>query len=117
MDLKFTDEQNMFRDMTRDLCRDYSTMAVVRKMENDPLGIPELWGQMQQTGLTGVLVPEEFGGMGLGMMDCAVIYEELGRTLAPTPHFSSSVMSALVLGKAGSQAQKQEVLTAMDGTR
>lgn len=113
MDLKFTDEQNMFRDMTRDLCRDYSTMAVVRKMENDPLGIPELWGQMQQTGLTGVLVPEDFGGMGLGMVDCAVIYEELGRTLAPTPHFSSSVMSALVLAKAGSPAQQKEVLTAI----
>lgn len=113
MDLKFTDEQNMFRDMTRDLCRDYSTMAVVRKMENDPLGIPELWGQMQQTGLTGVLVPEDFGGMGLGMVDCAVIYEELGRTLAPTPHFSSSVMSALALAKAGSPAQQKEVLTAI----
>ena len=111
MDLKFTDEQNMFRDMTRDLCADYSTMAVVRKMENDPLGIPELWEKMQETGLTGVLVPEEFGGMGLGMLDCAVIYEELGRTLAPTPHFSTSVMSALVLGKAGSTAQKQDILT------
>ncbi len=113
MDLKFTDEQNMFRDMTRDLCRDYSRMAVVSKMENDPLGIPELWGQMQETGLTGVLVPEDFGGMGLGMVDCAVIYEELGRTLAPTPHFSSSVMSALVLASAGSPVQQKEVLTAI----
>ena len=50
MDLKFTDEQNMFRDMTRDLCADYSTMAVVRKMENDPLGIPELWGRCSRPG-------------------------------------------------------------------
>lgn len=114
MDLKFTDEQNMFRDMTRDLCRDYSTMAVVRKMENDPLGIPaELWGQMQQTGLLGVLVPEESGGMGLGMLDCAVIYEELGRTLAPTPHFSSSVMSTLAIRQAGSDEQKAAILPAI----
>ena len=56
MDLKFTEEQNMLRDMTRDLCRDYSGADIVRKMENDPLGVPaELWQQMQQTGLLGIL--------------------------------------------------------------
>ena len=84
MDLKFTEEQNMLRDMTRDLCRDYSGADVVRKMENDPRGVPaELWQQMQQTGLLGILLPEEHGGLGLNMLDCVVIYEELGRALAP----------------------------------
>lgn len=111
MDLKFTDEQNMFRDMTRNLCADYSSVAVVRKMEDDPLGVPaELWEQMKETGLLGILVPEEFGGMGLNMLDCAVIFEEMGRTLTPGPFFSSSVMSTLVLAKAGSLEQKQAVL-------
>ncbi|SMB22683.1 Acyl-CoA dehydrogenase domain protein [Sterolibacterium denitrificans] len=111
MDLKFTDEQNMFRDMTRNLCADYSGMDVVRKMEDDPVGLPtELWAQMQETGLLGILVPEEFGGMGLNMLDCAVILEEMGRTLTPGPFFSSSVMAALALTRAGSAEQKQALL-------
>lgn len=111
MDLKFTDEQNMFRDMTRSLCADYSGVDVVRKMENDPVGLPtELWAQMKETGLTGILVPEEFGGMGLNMLDCAVIFEEMGRTLTPGPFFSTAVMAALALNRAASAEQKQALL-------
>ncbi len=114
MDLKFTDEQNMFRDMTRNLCADHCGVDVVRKMEDDPLGVPAaLWKQMQETGLLGILVPEEFGGMGLNMLDCAVIFEEMGRTLTPGPFFSTAVMSALALTKAGSAAQKQALLPAI----
>ena len=111
MDLKFTEEQNMLRDMTRDLCRDYCGADVVRKMENDPRGVPaELWQQMQQTGLLGILLPEEHGGLGLNMLDCVVIYEELGRALAPGPYFASSVMCANVIKKAGSDEQRQALL-------
>lgn len=111
MDLKFTDEQNMLRDMTRDLCRDYSSPDVVRKMENDSVGVPaDLWQQMAQTGLLGILLPEEHGGLGLNMLDCAVIYEELGRTLTPGPYFPSSVMCANAIKKGGSDEQKRMLL-------
>lgn len=114
MDLKFTEEQNMLRDMTRDLCRDYSGADIVRKMENDPLGVPaELWQQMQQTGLLGILLPEAQGGLGLNMLDCAVIYEELGRTLAPGPHFPSSVMCANAIKKVGTDEQQRALLPAI----
>ncbi len=114
MDLKFTEEQNMLRDMTRDLCRDYSGADVVRKMENDPLGVPaELWQQMRKTGLLGILLPEEQGGLGLNMLDCAVIYEELGRTLTPGPHFPSSIMCANAIKKAGTDEQRQTLLPAI----
>jgi alkylation response protein AidB-like acyl-CoA dehydrogenase len=111
MDLKFTDEQNMLRDTARNLCRDCSNPEVVRKMENDPLGVPtELWRQMQETGLLGVLLPEDLGGLGLNMLDCAVIYEEFGRTLAPGPYFSSSVMSLSAIKHGATDAQKKEWL-------
>ena len=104
MDLKFTDEQNMLRDMTRNLCADHSSVALVRQMENDPLGLPTaLWQQMQQTGLTGIRVPEQYGGMGMGLLDAAVVFEQLGRHLAPGPLFDSAIISAgaLVRGGAG----------------
>ena len=111
MDLKFTDEQNMLRDMTRDLCSDYSDVAVVRKMENDPIGIPtELWAQMQGTGLLGMRIPEAHGGMGLSLLDCAVIYEQLGRFLAPGPYFDSTVMSAGALVHSGDASWQAKLL-------
>jgi alkylation response protein AidB-like acyl-CoA dehydrogenase len=101
----------MLRDTARNLCRDCSNPEVVRKMENDPLGVPtELWRQMQETGLLGVLLPEDLGGLGLNMLDCAVIYEEFGRTLAPGPYFSSSVMSLSAIKHGATDAQKKEWL-------
>jgi len=102
MDLKFTDEQNMLRDMTRNLCSDHSSVALVRQMENDPIGLPTaLWQQMQQTGLTGIRVPEPYGGMGMGLLDAAVVFMELGRHLAPGPLFASAIVSAGALTRGG----------------
>jgi len=114
MNLQFTDEQNMLRDMTHNLCADYSGTDVVRKMENDPLGVPEaLWGQMRDTGLLGMAIREEDGGMGLNMLDCAVIYEQLGRHLAPGPYFASTIMAAGVLRHAGEAADRRALLGAI----
>lgn len=102
MDLKFTDEQRMLRETTRDLCVSHCGVDVVRKMENDPLGVPQaLWQNMQEMGLLGILLPQDLGGMGLNMLDCAVIYEEFGRALVPGPHFGSAVMSVLAIRHAG----------------
>ena len=114
MDLKFTDEQDMLRETTQALCRDASGMDVVRQMENDPIGIPEkLWTGMREAGLTGIFVPEEYGGTGLDLLSCVVIYEELGRALAPGPHFGSAVMSVLAVREAGSAAQKSALRICM----
>ncbi|MCB1676245.1 MAG: acyl-CoA/acyl-ACP dehydrogenase [Halioglobus sp.] len=114
MDLKFTEEQIILRDMVKSLCEDYSTMETVRAVEKDPVGIPtELWQQMRETGLLGMMLPEEHGGMGLGMLDCAVIFQELGAGLAPGPYFDSAVMAVNVLKLAGSDAQKKDLLPAI----
>lgn len=114
MDLKFTEEQQMLRETTQALCRDASGVAVVRQMENDPIGVPEpLWSRMREAGLTGILVPEEHEGLGLDLLSCAVIYEELGRALAPGPHFGSAVMSVLALREGASEAQKKALLPAL----
>ncbi|MBV6424029.1 MAG: Acryloyl-CoA reductase (NADH) [Steroidobacteraceae bacterium] len=111
MDLKFTDEQRMLRETTRDLCVASCGMDVVRKVENDPSGVPQaLWQNMKEMGLTGILVPQEFDGMGLAMLDCAVIYEEFGRALVPGPHFPSAVVSVLAIRRAGDAAQQKALL-------
>ena len=114
MDLNFTEEQKLLRDMVRNLCEEHSSTRVVRDMENDPLGVPPgLWTQMKDTGLLAMMLPEAYGGIGLDMLDRAVIYHEFGRALAPGPHFASSVMGALAIEKGGSQAQKDALLTAI----
>jgi alkylation response protein AidB-like acyl-CoA dehydrogenase len=108
MDLDFSEEQEMLRDMTRGMLAEYCPIDVVRKMEDDPKGYPDaLWKQLGELGLVGMLLPESHGGSGQSILEAAIVYEELGRALAPTPHFVSAVLSAGALLAAGGEEQKQ----------
>ncbi len=111
MDLDFTDEQNMLREMIRGVCGAYASRETVRAMEDDPIGYPpELWKQMAELDLIGLMLPSEFGGSEMTAIEGAILYHELGRALAPTPHFVSAVMAAGVLLRAGSADQQHEWL-------
>ena len=103
MDLDFTEEQQMLREMVRGVCAEYAPLDVVRAMEDDPTGYPEeFWKQLGELDLLGLTIPEEYGGSGQTALEGAIVYAELGRSLAPSPHFVSSVMSAGALALAGS---------------
>ena len=83
-------------------------------MEDDPAGYPPaLWAQLGELDLIGLLLPEEYGGSSMSLIEGVALYEELGRALAPTPHFVSAVMSGGVLAEAGSEAQKERWLRAV----
>jgi len=111
MDLDFTEEHEMLRDMVRGVCAEYSPLEVVRECENDERGYPKaLWEQLVELGLVGILIPEEYGGQGQTLLEAAIVYEEFGRSLAPVPHFHSAVLSGGALAIAGSEAQKKEWL-------
>ena len=111
MDLEFTEEQNMLRDLVRGICSAYSSAEAVRAIEDDPTGYPaELWKQLADVDLIGLMLPPEYGGSGMSALEGAILYEELGRSLAPTPHFVSAVMSAGVLLRAGSDEQRSSFL-------
>lgn len=111
MDMDFTPEQDLLRESVRRACARHAGLDVVRKMENDPVGYPPaLWQQLGELGLLGLTIPEKWGGSGMSLLDGAVVYEELGRALAPSPHFVSSVMAGAVLTDAGSDAQREEWL-------
>src|SRR5258708_505473 len=80
-------------------------------MEDDPVGYPTaLWTQLGELDLIGLLLPEAYGGSGMSLVEGVALYEELGRVLAPTPHFVSAVMSGGVLAAAGNDAQKEQWL-------
>jgi alkylation response protein AidB-like acyl-CoA dehydrogenase len=111
MDLEFTEEQELLRETVRGLCERHVPVSVVRAMEDDPVGYPEVfWKQLGELGLTGLLLPERYGGAGQTALEGAILYEEIGRALAPSPHFASAVMSAGALLRAGSDGQKDEWL-------
>jgi alkylation response protein AidB-like acyl-CoA dehydrogenase len=111
MDLDWTEEQVVLRDMVRGVCAQYAPLEVVRQVEDDATGYPaELWKQLGELGLTGLLIPEEYGGSAQSALEAAIVYEEFGRSLAPSPHFVSAVISAGLLLAGGSEEQKRSWL-------
>jgi alkylation response protein AidB-like acyl-CoA dehydrogenase len=111
MDLDFTDEQEMLRETVRGVCEKHASLAVVREVEDDPVGLPDsFWTQLADLGLLGLTIPEEYDGSAMSMLDAAVVYEEFGRALAPSPHFVSSVLCGGVLEHAGDDMQRGQWL-------
>jgi alkylation response protein AidB-like acyl-CoA dehydrogenase len=111
MDLDFTQEQQVLREMVRGVVSEHAPLAVVRKLEDDPTGYsPAFWKQLAEVGVLGVLVPEEYGGAAQSLLEAAIVYEELGRGLAPSPHLPSSIVGGGILQAAGSEAQRREWL-------
>jgi alkylation response protein AidB-like acyl-CoA dehydrogenase len=114
LDLEFDQEQELLRQTVRDVLQRHCPLDVVRSMEDDPVGYPpELWSQLGQLDLIGLLLPEEYGGSGMSLLEGVALYEELGRALAPVPHFVSAVMAGGVLAAAGSAEQKDRWLRAV----
>ena len=111
LNLDFTEEQDMLREMVRGLLGQYASNEQVRAMEDDPVGYStDLWGQLRELDLLGLLLPAEYGGSEMSMLEGVIVYEELGRSLAPTPHLVSCVVSAGAIVRAGSEEQRSEWL-------
>jgi alkylation response protein AidB-like acyl-CoA dehydrogenase len=111
LDLEFDQEQELLRQTVRDVLQRHCGLDVVRAMEDDSVGYPsDLWSQLGQLDLIGLLLPEEYGGSAMSLIEGVALYEELGRALAPTPHFVSAVLSGGVLAAAGTDEQKERWL-------
>jgi alkylation response protein AidB-like acyl-CoA dehydrogenase len=111
LDLKFSAEQEMLRETVRGVCATTTPLSVVRELEDDAVGYsPDLWKQLAHLDLIGLQLPEEYGGSGMSALESVVLYEEFGRSLAPSPHFVSSILSGGALARAGSPQQKEEWL-------
>ncbi|HEY5024070.1 MAG TPA: acyl-CoA dehydrogenase family protein [Acidimicrobiales bacterium] len=116
LDLEFTPEQDMLRETVRKVCATASPLSVVRELEDDPVGYStDLWKQMAELDLIGLLLPEEHGGSAMSALEGVVLYEELGRALAPTPHFVSAVLCGGALATAGSPEQQAQWLAPIAG--
>jgi alkylation response protein AidB-like acyl-CoA dehydrogenase len=113
MPLVLTEEQSMLRDSARGLISDKAPVSHLRQLRDgkDTTGFSrELWRAFAEMGFSGLLVPEAFGGSGLGCVEAGVVMEEIGRNLMPSPFLSTAVVAASALSRGGSDAQKSHYL-------
>lgn len=113
MPLVLNDEQTMLRDNTRGFLSKNAPVAHLRQLRDtrDKTGFSrELWKEMVAMGLSGILVPADYGGLGLGNVEAGIVMEELGRNLTPSPFLSTAVIAASAITHAGTEKQKREFL-------
>ena len=69
-----------------------------------------VWRQMAELGWLGIAIPEQYGGMGLGLTEAAIVAEGLARTLAPEPYAASAILAAGALAAGDNESLKLEML-------
>ncbi len=111
MDLTLAPEQELLARSARAFLAERCPLAHVRAMETDPRGFsPELWRQMAELGWAGATLPPEHGGGGLSFLDAALLLEEMGRVLLPSPFVTTTVLAAPLVLALGSDAQRRHWL-------
>ena len=111
MDLKLNDDQNMLKKVAADFIKAEAPSYVITDWYQKKLAfIPELYKKTADVGWLGMMVPDEFGGGDTSRMDCAVVFEELGRGPLPGPYFSCGVLAAQLILDGGSAQQKKDWL-------
>ena len=112
MNFDFSDDQKLLQEQARKFLTDKCSRKLVRSVldNNKNQYSKELWQEVVNMGWTATAIPEEYGGLGLGMLELCVIAEELGRSLAPIPFSSSIYIFAEFLKAYGSEDQKKQYL-------
>ena len=102
MDFDFTQEQVMLRTLTREFFSRESTPRAVRTLMDEPRGYSDAtWQQISEMGLPGLAIDPGYGGQGLGMIEMALVLEEMGRVAYPGPYFATSVLAASAIALGG----------------
>jgi alkylation response protein AidB-like acyl-CoA dehydrogenase len=113
MNFDFTDDQRAIKRTAGEFLAARYKPETIRELAESERGFTdEQWRQISELGWPGVIVPEEHGGLGLGVVELVVIQEEMGYALAPSP-FLSSVSAALLLVAAGTDEQRSRWLPAL----
>ena len=113
MKLILTEEQKFLRDTAKDFAQERTPIThfrALRDNKDETLWDKDIWQEMVNLGWSGILIPEEFGGSNFGVAGISVVLQEIGRTLTPSPLFSTGVLGAYALSNFGSQEQKEKYL-------
>ena len=107
------EEQQMLADLAERIFADKASVDTLRAIRGGSHGNDydqDLWQAMAESGLTGILVPEDRGGMEFGLVSAGLVAREVGRRLALTPFLSTAVLGAIAIGRGGNDDQKSRWL-------
>ena len=113
MALILNEEQQSLKDIAKEFLQKNAPVTHFREIRdtNNELGYDEvLWKEMVNLGWSGILIPEEYGGFDFGMVGMGSIFEEMGKTLTPSPLFATGVLGASLISIGGNDTQKQTLL-------
>jgi alkylation response protein AidB-like acyl-CoA dehydrogenase len=110
MDFDLTKAQKLLQQSARDFfSRECKPERVRELMASETAFDAELWQAMADQGFTGLTIPEEYGGLGLNLVDLIAVAEEMGRACLPGP-FISTLWAASLIERAGNEGQRKQYL-------
>jgi alkylation response protein AidB-like acyl-CoA dehydrogenase len=111
MQFGLSESQESLKNSAREFFAGECPSAEMRRLiETDTAYDDALWSKLTQQGYTGIVFPEEYGGIGLGKVELLLLMEEAGRALLPGPFFSTVVLAGCVLEAVGTLAHKKKYL-------
>jgi alkylation response protein AidB-like acyl-CoA dehydrogenase len=120
MNFGLSESQQILRNNAKKFFANECTPAEVRHIiEKSPDAFDAtLYAKLAEQGFTGIIFPEQYGGLGLGHVEMAALLKEMGRALLPGPYFSSIFLAGTVIEAAGSHEQKEQYLQPLaEGTK
>jgi 3-oxocholest-4-en-26-oyl-CoA dehydrogenase beta subunit len=112
MNLTLSEEQEILLKSARDFMVEKFPREVIDQIDEGELGYsPEIWKEMAEMGLMGLILPEKYDGAGMAFQDLALLLEEIGRIRSISPFFSTVILGALPIMELGNEEQKQTFLT------
>lgn len=111
MEFKLSEEQMMLKESARDFFRTECGKEIVKEVEKSEKGYRvDLWRKMADLGWMGLIIPEEYGGIGGSFLDLVVLLEEMGYNTCPSPFFASAILGTLPIIAFGQDEQKKNLL-------
>ena len=113
MELEFTTDQEELRDSIRAVLGKESPVSLARSVVEHGERADALWATMVELGWPALTVAESQGGIGLGVLELAILAEELGRVIAPGPLIATVSQFAPAVREAGTSDQQAQFLGAV----
>jgi alkylation response protein AidB-like acyl-CoA dehydrogenase len=114
VDFGFSPEQEQLARTVRDYLAVKAPISFAREMADSDTGLTnEVWTEIASMGWLGLTVPEDFGGIGLGWLDLAIVMEAMGEVVFPGPFMSTTCLAIPTLLEAADTEQKATLLPAI----
>ncbi len=111
MDFNLTKEQIILSKSAKEFIKKEVPASLIRELLVDGKGYsPKVWKKMAELGWLGIIIDEEFGGIGGSFIDLAILFEEIGRGAVPSPFFSTVLASGFLIQSFGSNELKNKYL-------